>query len=70
MLYMLKSKMFPEVVESMCAIVRDQAALGLIASSSLQHETQARMEKAIQSSMTFLEDVSDAEVEPLRTIKH
>jgi hypothetical protein len=70
MLYMLKSKMFPEAVESMCAIVRDQAALGLIATSSLQHEAQTRMEKVLAASMTFLEDAADTEIEPPSTFKH
>ena len=70
MLYMLKSKMFPEAVESMCAIVRDQAALGLIATSTLQHETQTRMEQAVAASMGFLDDATDSEIEPLSTVRH
>ena len=70
MLYMLKNKMFPDAMETMFAIVRDQAALGLICTSSLQQDAHARMEKAMESGMCFLEDSSETAIEPPREISH
>jgi hypothetical protein len=56
MLYTNDSLMFAEVFQGWCAMLRDQAALQWIATSTAQHGVQSQWEQAVQAGTDLVED--------------
>lgn len=56
MLYANDSLMFAEVFQGWCAMLRDQAALQWIATSTAQHGVQSQWEQAVQAGTDLVEE--------------
>jgi hypothetical protein len=56
MLYANDSLMFAEVFQGWCAVLRDQAALQWIATSTAQHGVQSQWEQAVQAGTDLVEE--------------
>lgn len=56
MLYAMDSFMFPEIMQTWCAAMRDQTAVQMIASATLQHQMQSQLVHAVEASAELLEE--------------
>lgn len=56
MLYPASSFMFPELFQTWCASVRDQAAVQMIATAQLQHDVQSNWAHAVEAGAELLEE--------------
>ena len=56
MLYAMGSFMFPEIMQTWCAAMRDQTAVQMIASATLQHQMQSHLVHAVEASAELLEE--------------
>jgi len=64
MLYAMDSFLFPEVFQSWCASMRDQAAVQLIASTALQHQMQNDLAHAVEAGADLLEEELELPYQP------
>lgn len=70
MLYAMDQFVFPEVFQTWCAAVRDQAAVQWIAGATVQHQVQSSVEHAVEAGAELLvEEMEVPFLPPAKTSK-